>query len=105
MLDKRPKIAVMPSASQISSFPGAVRRDGFLCECIKFARTRVMFNGRVEAIGVKCFEPSAESCQFPGRQLFDGLFDVFGCCHSSNITPSGSSEKTGNALRHPKPSR
>ena len=82
--DKRSKIAVMPSASQISSFPGAVRRYGFFCECVKFAGTRVMFNGRVEAIGVKRLEPSPESCQFPRRQLFDGLFDVFGCCEQYN---------------------
>jgi hypothetical protein len=94
MFDKRPKIVVMPSASQISGSSGAMSRDRFLCQCIKFAGTRITFNGRVELIGVKRFEPSTKSGQLPGRQLLDGLFDVFGCCHSRNITPVGGSEKT-----------
>ena len=84
-----------------------MRRDGFLCERIKFAGTRVALNGCVETIGIKRFEPSAESRQLARRQLFDGLFEVLGCFHFTSITPTGGSEKTASARgkKYPKPSR
>ena len=69
------------SVSQVSGLPGAIRRDGFLGKCIELAVARVSFDRRVETVGIKCFEPSTKSCQFSGRQLLNGLFNVFGCGH------------------------
>ncbi len=93
VLDTRPKIVVMPSASQISGSSWAIRCDRFLCECIKFAGMRITFNGRVKLIGDERFEPGTKSGQLLGRQLLDRLFKVFGCSHSLDITPVGTSKR------------
>jgi hypothetical protein len=90
---RRPKILAMQSVSQVPGLPGAVRRDSFLSKCIQLAIARVAFDRRVETVGIKCFEPGTKSRQFPGRQLLNGLFDVFGCGHSSNITRAKRREK------------
>jgi hypothetical protein len=60
-----------------------MRRYGIHCQCVELTGTRITFDGCVELIGVKRFEPGAKPRQLPGRQLFDGLFNVFGCCHSN----------------------
>jgi len=93
MIGKRPKISATQSVSQVAGFASAIRRDGFLCECVELAGVRITLDGSVEAIGVKRFKPDTKSGQFLRRQLLDGLFNVFGCCHSSNITPRRRSEK------------
>jgi hypothetical protein len=73
--------------------PGAICRKGFFRECVKPAGVGVSLDGRVEPIRVERFEPGAETCQFPGRQLFDGSFDVFSGCHFDSITPEKHSGK------------
>src|SRR5215218_7156931 len=85
MLGRRPK-SWTPSVSQVSRFPGPMRCYSFLCQCIELAGTRIAFDGGVELIGVKRFKPGTRSRQLRGRQLLDGLFNVFGCSHFSNIT-------------------
>jgi hypothetical protein len=87
MPGKQSKTLAMQSVSQIPGLSGAIGRDGFLCKGIKFAVTRITFNGRIEPIGVKRFKPGTKPRQLRWSQLLDGLFNVFGSCHPGNITP------------------
>ena len=93
MLGKQPKTLAMQRVSQVPGLPGAIRRDGFLRKRIELAVTRITFDRCIEPVGVKRFEPGTKSRQLPGRQLLDGFFNVFGCCHLSNITPQKRGEK------------
>ena len=88
-----PKSSATPSVSQVPGFPGPMCRYSFLCQCVELASMRITFDGCVELIGVKRFKPGTKSRKFPRRQLLDGLFNVFGCCHSSNITSRKRREK------------
>jgi hypothetical protein len=101
MIGKRPKTLAMLSVSQVSGFAGAISCNGLLCKRVELAGMRVTFDGRIESIGVKRFKPGSKSRQFSRRELFDGLFNVFGCCHSGNITPRKRSEKPSEGSSKP----
>ena len=72
--------------SQVSGLPRAIGRKRFLGKSIESAGVSISFNRSVKSIGVKRFEPRTKAGQLGGRQLLDGFFDVFGCCHFRNIT-------------------
>jgi len=93
MLGRRPKMLAMPSVSQAPGFPDPMRRYGVLGKRVELAATCVTFDGRVKVVGIKRFEPRTKPCQFPGRQLLDGLFNVFGLGHLGNIPSRKRSEK------------
>lgn len=93
MIGRRPKTLAMQSVSQVPGFPGPICSYGFFGKIIELAAARVTLDGRVKAIGVKRFKPGAKPCQLAGRQLLDGLFDVFGCGHFGNIPSRNGREK------------
>src|ERR1700688_1957635 len=92
-LRKSPKIVARLSASQVPAPPGAMGRESFLCICIELSGGRIVCDGFIELLCVKRLEPCTKARQLPRVQLFDGLFDVFGGCHLSHITPAWRSEK------------
>jgi hypothetical protein len=93
MIGRTPKKLATRSVSQVPGFSGPICCHCFLGKRIEFAIMCVAFDGRVEAIGVKRFKPGTKPCQLTGRQLLDGLFDVFGCGHLGNIPSRKGREK------------
>jgi hypothetical protein len=73
--------------------------EGFLCKGIKLSCVGIVRNGHVETFGVEHLEPCAKTRQLWRVQLFDGLFNVFGCRHTKDITPVTRHEKVGGNVR------
>ena len=84
----QPRILAKRCVSQVPGLPCAICRKGFLGKGIEPAGVCISFDSGVESIGVKPLEPGTKTGQLGGRQLLDGLFDIFGGCHFTNITPS-----------------
>ena len=60
---------------------------------IKLAGVRIPFNGGVEPPRIEGLEPRAKARQLARGKLFDGLLDVLGGSHASDIALGRCMEK------------
>ncbi|WP_291702153.1 hypothetical protein, partial [Bradyrhizobium sp.] len=75
--------------SQLARLARTVCGERLIRERVQPSCTRVALDCRIELCGVKRLEPGAKSRKFARRELFDGLFDVFGGGHYANIASPG----------------
>jgi hypothetical protein len=68
---------------------------GFFGQLVELAGTRISFDGSIELGGVETFEPGTKARQLVRAKLFNGLFDIFGGSHPSNISPANRLRKLG----------
>jgi hypothetical protein len=59
-----------------------MRGESFIRMRVKLPGVCVLFNGKIELLGVEYLEPRAKPRKLARGKLFDGLLDVFGGGHS-----------------------
>jgi hypothetical protein len=72
---------------------GAMCGESLFRKRIKPAGARIPFNGTVEPLRVEVLEPRAKPRQLARGKLFDGLLDVLGGSHASDIALERLTEK------------
>jgi hypothetical protein len=90
---RQSRILVRRNASQFAGAPGAVCCESLFRKRIKPAGPSVPFGGGVELLCVEGLEPCAKPRQLARGKLFDGLLDVLGGSHASDIALERHTEK------------